>query len=165
MSPPPPETVRKQVVAAAESHLGSQAWDINRPNFPYGPGSNKCNLFVADVLNEAGVPVPNINGSFLGSPIYPPLAAQWADPSVDIPGWVVLDPATPPMPGDVVAEKINYRDASGHVGIVVAKKDGGLATISVDSHSRPETIHRTAFGFRPDERPVFRRYVGPGRSI
>ena len=166
MPPPAPETARKQVVQAAEKQEGSKDWDINAKRSPYPAGANKCNLFVAEMLAEAGIPVPNESGSIFGIPRYPPLAAQWADPSVEIPGWIVLPPGTQPQPGDVVAEKINYSDASGHVGIVVEKEDGsGVETMSVDSHSRPERVKRTSFGFRSTEHPVFRRYVGPGASI
>lgn len=63
-------------------------------------------------------------------------------------------------------KKINYSDASGHVGIVVEKEDGsGVETMSVYSGVHPERVARTNFGFRSEEHPVFRRYVGPGASI
>ena len=109
-----------------------------------------------------------MSGSLI--PRYPPVAAQWADPKVEISGWRVLGADEQPMPGDVVAEKINWSDASGHVGIVVEKAGGGVETMSVTA-AKPggiETIMRTNFGFRGSGNemgaPVFRRYVGSSRS-
>jgi len=166
MPPPPPEVVRQKVAAVAAAYEGWTDWDYDRWNLPYRPGTNKCNLFVADVLERAGIPVPNMNGAIFGVPFYPPLAGQWADPGVEIPGWIVLDREVEPGPGDIVAEKISYRDASGHVGIVVYTEDGKkLESISVSNRVRPETVLRSDFGFRDDAVSVFRRYVGPGRSL
>ena len=69
-------------------------------------------------------------------------------------------------PGDVVAEKINYSDATGHVGIVVDNQQ------TVSQWSSPmEIVGQNNYGFRPDNDPnpnghesnaVFRRYVPPG---
>jgi len=120
------------------------------------------------MLGEAGVPVENINRGSFCIHHYPPVAGQWADRSVDIPGWRVLGPDETPMPGDVVAEWIYYPDASGHVGIVVEneKKKTGVETMSVATPERrgdPEVVRRTPFGISGPQRgrPVFRRYVGP----
>lgn len=48
----------------------------------------------------------------------PPTADQWADPKYKIPHWRVLGKEEKPKAGDVVAQQISYRDASGHVMIV-----------------------------------------------
>lgn len=79
---------------------------------------------------------------------YPPLARQWADPSLTIPGWVVVPGgSSSPQPGDVIAERIDFADASGHVGIVVGKS----TTASADSTQKPPGIITfSTFGFRPD---------------
>ena len=97
-----------------------------------------------------------------------PTAAQWADPSFKIANWVVLKPGESPEPGDVVAEKINYSDATGHVGIVVDNQQ------TVSQWSSPtESVGQNNYGFRSDNDPnpnghrsneVFRRYVPPGHS-
>ena len=107
--------VRDNIVKTAEKYIGSQAWidAATRRNYP--AGSNKCNLFVYEILTEAGASPGLPNGRLWGSP---PLAGQWADPSYAIPGWEVLTPAQVPEPGDVLAQQIGYSDASGHVMIV-----------------------------------------------
>lgn len=86
---------------------------------------------------------------------YPPLAREWADPKADIPGWIVV---TDPRPGDVAAMKVDYLDATGHVGIVT----GPGTTVSASSLT--DTVVENDWGFRPEEKGavVFRRYVGGG---
>jgi cell wall-associated NlpC family hydrolase len=147
----------KVIPAEAKKYVGSSAWaeSANRP--PYGPGRNKCNLFVYEVLNGAGTPVSmktRLSISQLEYVKYPPLAGQWADPRADIPGWEVV---TNPRPGDVVAMKEDYSDASGHVGIVT----GPGTSASVSSYTG--TVVENDWGFRADQKDdvVFRRYVGP----
>jgi hypothetical protein len=144
------------IVAEARKHVGSGNWDEAVDRGPYGPGRNKCNLFVYEVLNAAGTPVPmkiRFSVSSFGNVKYPPLAGQWADPGVDIPGWEVVKD---PRPGDVVALKENYGDASGHVGIVT----GPGTSVSVSSYTG--TVVENNWGFRSDHKDdvVFRRYVG-----
>jgi cell wall-associated NlpC family hydrolase len=147
-------TVAQRIVDEAKKYLESNDWSYYTDRPPYGPGTNKCNLFVYEVLNNAGAPVPMKerwswrNFEYVK---YPPLAGQWADPDVDIPGWVVVDD---PQPGDVVAMEENYSDASGHVGIV----SGEGKTISASSET--QTIVENDWGFREGQKPVFRRYVG-----
>jgi cell wall-associated NlpC family hydrolase len=147
----------KVIPAEAKKHVGSMAWDYNAKRPPYSSGTNKCNLFVYEVLNAAGTPVQmktRLSISQLEYVKYPPLAGQWADPRADIPGWEVV---TNPRPGDVVAMKENYGDASGHVGIVT----GPGTTASVSSHTG--SVVENDWGFRADQKEdvVFRRYVGP----
>jgi hypothetical protein len=145
----------KVIPAEAKKHVGSTAWahEANRP--PYSSGTNKCNLFVYEVLNAAGKPVPmkiRFSWRSFGNVRYPPLAGQWADPDVDIPGWVVV---AHPLPGDVVAMKEDFSDASGHVGIVT----GPGTSVSVSSDTG--TVVQNDWGFRSDQKDVvFRRYVG-----
>jgi len=146
----------KVIPAEAQKHVGSGAWSESANKPPYPPGTNKCNLFVYEVLNAAGTPVPmKIRFSWrnFGNVSYPPLAGQWADPDVTIPGWEVVQN---PLPGDVAAQKISYSDASGHVGIVT----GPGKTVSASSDTG--TIVENNWGFRADQQGevVFRRYVG-----
>jgi hypothetical protein len=108
---------RQKIVEAAQKQIGSTDWDteVEKGNFP--KGTNKCNLFVHEILTDAGASpgLPN------GRPYwkhYPPAAGQWADPSYAIPGWRVLGPGESPQPGDVAAQPGNYTDATGHVVIV-----------------------------------------------
>ncbi|HBL58676.1 MAG TPA: hypothetical protein DDZ80_09215 [Cyanobacteria bacterium UBA8803] len=148
-SPPPQENA---IVREARRHIGSGTWaySANRP--PYGSGTNKCNLFVYEVVNNAGAPVPmqeRWSWSQFEYVQYPPLAGQWANPSFTIPGWVVV---TEPQPGDVAAIAINYSDASGHVAIV----SGPNTTISATANE----VVENDWGFRAGQTPTFRRYGG-----
>jgi hypothetical protein len=142
----------------ADQH--SQGWlDGLPPN-----GLNKCNIFVHDVLKEAGSNPPQspstsvrrIVGYLLGkvdTPRFPAQSRDWANPGTVLDCWraVTVNPLPvgavgPPLPpgtlppdisisGDVIAEAINYGDAFGHVGFVV----GTQQTASADS-TAPCTI-------------------------
>lgn len=138
--------------------VGQSPYMKAAPN-PYGTlrspisGTNKCNIFLYDILKEAGTPAPLITRDpLLGrEQSVPPLANQWADKTFKIDHWeVVVDQ---PRPGDVAAR--SGGDDSGHVGIVIA----GNQTISQPSDSL--TPEKRAFGFEPEDegKIVFRRYV------
>jgi hypothetical protein len=107
--------IRQEIVDRANAQIGSPAWDteVAKGNFP--KDTNKCNLFVHEMLTDAGASPGTPNGWRHPSP---PSAGQWADPSYAIPGWRVLGPNESPQPGDVVAQPGYYRDATGHVVIV-----------------------------------------------
>lgn len=146
-------SLQEATVREARKHVSSKAWayDADRP--PYPPDTNKCNLFVYETLTKSGKPVPmkeRWSWSNMKNVKYPPLAGQWADPSVEIPGWEVV---TNPQPGDVAAIAHDYSDASGHVAIV----SGPNSSISATG----EEVVENDWGFRPGQTPTFRRYVGP----
>jgi cell wall-associated NlpC family hydrolase len=147
--------ISASIVAHARQQVGSVDWAYEVSKGPYPADTNKCNLFVYDVLTSAGLPVPlkEHYGWFNRTTLYPPLAGQWADPSVDIPGWVVV---TSPQPGDVAAMKEDYSDASGHVAIV----SGPNLTVSMSSDA--DMVVENDWGFRPEQQGdvVFRHYVG-----
>lgn len=152
------ERQRRQaaIVSEARKYVDSSAWAHWADRPPYPAGTNKCNLFVYEVLKSAGTPVPmRVRWSWrnLGNVSYPPLARQWADPDQVIPGWVIVKD---PQPGDVAAMRINYTDATGHVGIVT----GPGTTVSASSET--DTVVENDWGFRPGQKDavVFRRYVG-----
>lgn len=83
-----------------------------------------------------------------------PTAGQWGDPKVQIPGYPVVDN---PQPGDVIAIPHRYGDATGHVGIVVVK--GKTASQS----SITDSVEVNDWGFRPGQKPVFRRCTCPAK--
>jgi hypothetical protein len=105
--------IRQEIVDRANAQIGSTAWDrgVAKGNFP--AGKNKCNLFVHEMLTDAGASPGLPNGHWYWKH-YPPGAAQWADPSYAIPGWRVLGPDESPQPGDVVAQAKDY--ANGATG-------------------------------------------------
>lgn len=138
-----------EIVRVARSQVGRKDWMYSATRDEFGPGTNKCNKFVYDVLVEVHVtPPPKVTiYVFFGRP---PLAGEWADPKVAIDGWEVV--ATP-LPGDVIAEKHLYSDATGHVGIVV----GSGLTVSASSYVGGVIVEND-WGFRAGDVPVFRRY-------
>lgn len=144
---------RLAIAAEARKLVGSYAWSAQTNKPPYPSGTNKCNLFVFEMLAQAGTPVPMFERwslSELGVVKHPPLAGQWADPRVPIVGWEVVQP--PPLVGDVAAVRHDYTDATGHVGIVVS----AASTVSVASDTGQ--VDERKWGFTSDV--VYRRYVG-----
>ena len=113
-----PEEVRARIAKNAASHVGSLEWEGGVDHGRWGTAANKCNLFVYDMLTEAGAS-PGLHYHELWSlHPYPPSAGEWADAGHVIPGWRVLGPNEEPEAGDVVAQPLNYADATGHVMIV-----------------------------------------------
>jgi hypothetical protein len=148
------------IAEIARSYIGSTSWNYEVAKSNFKTNTNKCNLFVYEVLSEANASpgLPN------GNPIRklfgygsPPTAGQWANPDYEISGWVVLSAGEQPSPGDVAAQAINYIDATGHVAIVTG--DGlttGTSSIGV------EQIKETDWGFGVEQegKIVFRRWEG-----
>ncbi len=156
------QRVRDKIVGAAEKYIGSQAWVTQGSRGNFGDPSNKCNLFVYEVLTEAGASPGLPNGHFGGNP---PEAGQWADPNYAIPGWRVLAPDEGPEPADVVAQQIGYSDASGHVmilgqnGTVIGTgRQGNGPEGTIEIIPMPEILTDHAELVRSPK--VFRRWVG-----
>jgi CHAP domain len=124
--------IRQSIAQIAQGYIGSQNWLD-------AVGMNKCNIFVYDVITQAGGTAPLDTSMrqrikyYLGlanSPNYPALAGDWANPNKTLGLWKTLTVppgaqtgARPPdfsQPGDVIAEAIQYSDATGHVGIVAS---------------------------------------------
>ena len=160
------------VVAAARKYIGNQDWALSEDRPPYPPGANKCNLFVTEVVTEAGRAAPwqsRFSLSRLATVEYPPLAGQWADPGIELGKWRVV---SSPVPSGVVAEKINYSNATGHVGVVGDPLSGSSAAtvvsaqrVSVAINLPLQTISAASsavlnndWGFRQGQLPVFRRW-------
>jgi len=158
--------VRERIAAIAKSYIGSNQWAYDKARGPYGPDTNKCNLFVHEVLGEAGAALAYMNGGVaynlfgIGDAKYPVLAGQWGDPNFAIPGWSVVNGA--PMPGDIVAQQSFYADASGHVGIYLPGSLGQHQTVSVSSNT--QTVVHNGWGYRSSDWKkgdiVVRRYTG-----
>jgi RHS repeat-associated protein len=161
------KTKGQQIADLAKSKVGSHDWDYDKEKDNFPENTNKCNKFVYDILKQSGASPGTPNGNpvkvFFGGQASPPTASQWADPNYRIPNWRVLQPGESPEPGDVVAQKINYTDATGHVGIVV----GGGQTVSQVS-TPAEIVAQNDWGFRTGtaeqgrtDQVVYRRYVAP----
>ncbi|SUH24223.1 protein RhsA [Salmonella enterica subsp. enterica] len=118
--------------------------------YGFGDHTNKCNLFVSDVLKKADVEPPERDRQWLffgGGPI---TAGTWADTNKDIPGFDIV---SQPRPGDVVAISYDYSDATGHVAIV-SDSDETIGAGENGSHSTdwPWNKERS-----PQGTPVYRR--------
>ncbi len=116
--------VREKIGQLAKSKLGSQHW----PDL--GFGHNQCNIFVHDVIKEAGQIPPEFQKSsaahrlayYLGqvdSKNYPAQAGDWANPSMVLGCWKTLT-LPPPTPGLVGPEPDLPPDISGS-GDVIAE--------------------------------------------
>lgn len=143
-------SVREKIATTAEDYVNYESWAVKAEKSNFYEDTNKCNLFVYDVLTESGASpgLPNKPPGLKGSP---PLAGQWANPDYKIPGWKVV-----PVPsrGVVAAEALAGGGArfTGHVGIGV----GGNRTVSAGEFK----IVRGDWGFRPNQKVVFRKWVG-----
>lgn len=154
------KTPAEKILAVAQSRIGSQDYLVNREKGAFRAGKSKCNLMVAEVIMQAGLPAPLVEADSYTKGVHMryPHAAQWSDPNQVICGygpgekilgmWVVV--VQDPQPGDVAA-------TSGHVGIVA---DAGH-TISTDNidEGLPGIVHYKEWGFRPGENPTFRRWM------
>lgn len=143
-------SIASAVAHAARLKEKSREWMYAVEKGGFGKNTNKCNLFVYDVIVEAGGRPPVVPRYVILT--RPPTAGEWADPAVAIKGWAVV---ADPQPGDVVAEAHRYADATGHVGIVVGDKLTASASSQVGG-----VIVINDWGFRADNRPTFRR-AGP----
>ena len=153
--------IHQKIVDRASAQIGSGDWHFDVAKGNFGRGKDKCNLFVYDMLTDAGASPGLPNGYAWWKP-YPPTAENWADPSLAIPGWRVLSLGETPQPGDVVGQRIQWPNgATGHVMIV-----GPNATfIGVGKSEKIESVAPKMLGGNyadPDARPggllVYRRY-------
>jgi hypothetical protein len=153
--------IRQKIVEAAQKQIGSTDWDkrVAKGNFP--EGTNKCNLFVHEMLTGAGASPGTPNGWRHPSP---PNAGQWANPSYAIPGWRVLGPGESPQPGDVAAQPGNYSDATGHV-VIVGPNNTFIGVGQPEYEHAPEKIEsipkKDNIVTLPAKGPLlYRRFVG-----
>ena len=160
------QDVRALIAKIAKNYVGSQNW----LDSPY----NKCNLFVHDVLKQAGTDPPLSDKwgvrraiKYLEGEVdtfhYPALAGDWANPKATMTSWQLVSVpqdankgSRPPdysIPGDVIAEAIQYSDATGHVGIIASVGHTISADSAVPCYAPPApagTITDSDYGFRPD---------------
>lgn len=153
-------SIYERIALTAEKYIGSKNWAYDAQKDNFDSGTNKCNKFCFDVLEEAGASpgTPNHSGfikTLLGlGEDYPPTAGQWADPNFKIDGWKVVQS---PRRGDVVAYSYAYSDATGHVAIMNSAKTSVGANHNI--------VRQTDFGYTSTHLPsgskyVYRRYVG-----
>ncbi|KAI0231762.1 MFS-type transporter SLC18B1 [Lamellibrachia satsuma] len=129
------------IAAEAKKEVGSTLWSFESSHGT-GCDTNKCNTFVADMIERAGGSVPQRH-VWKKSPIG---AREWENPKSTYltgdPHWVLVTGT--PKPGDIAAY-------GGHVGIVT----GPDTTISATAAN----IVENDWGFRKGQKPTFWRYV------
>ncbi|VVN01026.1 hypothetical protein PS684_06048 [Pseudomonas fluorescens] len=122
----------RRILMAALSYRGSTTWAYgkSKESLPhptinktvtFAAETNKCNLFVYDVLTSIGINVAWIEhgkSKFLPGmmKVSPPVAGEWADDERLLATWKV---ELSPLPGDIGAYAVTYSNASGHVGFVL----------------------------------------------
>jgi hypothetical protein len=164
----PGQITRANIALTAEDYIGSTRWsyDTTDPRtlaMGYPLGTNKCNLFVAQILgwNSVDVGFPN-KGQYFS---HPPKPSQWADLSYAIPGWMVLGVGAKPEPGDIAAQSASFSDASGHV-MIVGTGNTLVGTVDIPNIEPQGVVAR--IGMKQNIVPidlakgpiVFRRYTG-----
>lgn len=105
----------------AQNNVGSMAWSSDATYGKYGSNVDKCNIFVAAMVKQAGASIPNTSGStFLTQifPLNPPSPDQLADKKFSILYWQVI---SNPIPGAI-------ESSGAHCGIV---SPSGTSSISV----------------------------------
>lgn len=114
------ENLGSKIVECARAKIGSQDWspDVKRGSFE--SGEPKCNLFVAEVLTEAGFNVPLINHAGPMKMIFhlnlakrPPTAKQWYDGECS--NTELIQNLDNSLPGDVITD-------SSHMDIISGKQ-------------------------------------------
>jgi RHS repeat-associated protein len=152
------EEMRRRIAQGATDKWDQTDWAQDATRGRYGPGTNKCNVFIYDVLEGIGLIPPSRGWPTSGGPI---TAGTWADPSSNISGWSVVQN---PQPGDIGASSdwrglllnwspINPFGATGHTAVVTGD---GLATGTSADRIGTKSLdnvftHRTT---------TYRRYTG-----
>jgi RHS repeat-associated protein len=156
---PNPKKIREKIVTKALSKYENgknNDYSLNAKIDEFDDGDWKCSKFVCDVLKEAGIDMPNVNG-ILHRTSY--TAGLWGNPNYPIPGWEIV---TEPQPGDIAA----YSDpdyaqgpspATGHVGMVgkIGNRIAGIWTN--DKIVKIGVIDNESW--RTDKTIIYRRYV------
>ena len=145
-----------QAAKIANAYEHNKQWMVETSKV-FAKGTDKCNEFVSDILDQAGLEPPRRRGGW-GGPIG---AAEWADASRNKIGhWQIVN--GPPQPGDVMAEITGHDPRTGalwaHVGVVVG--NGRTASASTKVYP-PGMVVVNDWGFREDDlgKRVVRRYV------
>lgn len=112
-----PDAKNIKAFKIAVSLIGSTKYAYDTANGDFKVGTNKCNLFVYDVLTKAGysAPVRKVYGFF---PRGPATAGSLAKDDIPNTKLISLNEA---RIGDVMSWSINYSDATGHTTIYTGR--------------------------------------------
>ncbi|XP_071084242.1 uncharacterized protein [Haliotis cracherodii] len=129
------------IARTANKYIGSTKWSY-ASSHKTGANTDKCNIFVAEVLEEAGATVPQRHW-LTWSPIG---AGEWGNArSTYLTKDACWNRATSSRSGDVIGDGV-------HVGIVTGSR--------LTTSARWDKIVRNDFGFRAVQKPMtLWRYV------
>ncbi|XP_022102547.1 uncharacterized protein LOC110985669 [Acanthaster planci] len=134
------EAVTGQSIAnVALGYVGSTRWALTSSTWP-GTNTNKCNIFVATVLEEAGASVPQRHW-WTWSPIG---ANEWANSNSN---YLTSSSCWTSGSGGIG----NVAALGGHVGIVTSSSQTTSATATA--------VVTNDWGFRSGQSPVFWEYT------
>ncbi|XP_067684765.1 uncharacterized protein [Haliotis asinina] len=123
------------IARTANKYIGSTKWS-KASRHRTGANTDKCNIFVAEVLEEAGAKVPQRHW-FTWSPIG---AGEWGNPrSTYLTRDRCWTRVTSARTGDVIGD-------GWHVGIVTGYK--------LTTSARFDKVVRNNFGFRSSQKPM-----------
>ena len=143
----------------ARTKIGSNAWDINKKRISsdgkviFLPGEPKCNLFLYEILVEAGIPqlLPNIAGRMASENLdktgeskeRPFVCRQWFN--FEVPNMEFIGEGEEAMnktiPGDIVT-------SGSHIGIISSYRK------TISASTKPESLFlvvENEWGWREDE--------------
>jgi hypothetical protein len=112
----------------AAKAIGATDYAVAVKNGDFEVNTNKCNLFVNDIVEKAGAKFPK-RKNFWGNESGPVAAGTLGDPRIRLPGLKVVADADKAI-GDVVAwKRTDFSDATGHTAIYAGQvgiiaKDG-----------------------------------------
>jgi len=138
----------QEFVDYARQFLGADWWADGYERTALGvtfpAGSNKCNLFIAEMLAGVGLDVV-WSGGFLGFHQWPMPVEGWFDKDVDINGWSEPNHARP----GAIASNAHH---CGIVSQVFRDQSGALQGSTISASSIVGKVVENDWGFRRDER-------------
>ncbi len=151
-----PREPRIRVFEAAAQQIGTSdyAFDV-RLNDDFPEKVNKCNKFVADMVEKAGVPFPPHVSWLRGIVDRPAVSGTLGDPDAKLPRLNVV-PSSEAKIGDVAAYKKFYIRASGHSVIYAGTVEIVKGRVGERLGKDEEATFRAA--------PNMRGYISPGSS-
>lgn len=156
------DEIRQKIVEQAKQYIGSTDWTKGKKRTSFDgevtfkEKEPKCNLFVYEVLKQAGIDtgLPNKYGRlFIQKRPY--RCKQWY--AEEVPNFKFMGKGKEALkqskPGDIITQ-------GKHIGII----SGFKKTISASSRSNENKVVENDFGWREDEQDIVKvfRYMGEG---
>ncbi|KAK2163372.1 hypothetical protein NP493_1466g00016 [Ridgeia piscesae] len=141
------DTVPKaeKIAKMAESKVGSTLWSFASTH-KTGANTNKCNIFVGEMIEAAGATVPHRHW-WMWSPIG---AAEWGSSSssylLSNKCWTLVSSTTDAKRGDVISD-------GHHVGIVTGQ------SLTTSASARTQNVVTNDWGFKASQNPTIWRYT------